>query len=139
MNLSHLLIAVVLGVGTISCQMTTNSESRTGSLESESQTTGLEGRTMIASPCPGPVREDQPCPDQPVRAAFEVLDAQNKVVAHFQSDADGHFKVALKPGVYTIVPGPEAPIFNARIQRKTVTVQAQQMTQVTLRFDSGMR
>ena len=52
MNLSPLLIAVVLGVGTTSCQMTTNSESRTGNLESENLTTGLEGRTMIASPCP---------------------------------------------------------------------------------------
>ena len=139
MNLSPLLIAVVLGVGMISCQMTTNSESRTAGPDSESLTTGLEGRVMIASPCPGPVRENQPCPDQPVSAAFEVLDAQNNVVARFQSDAEGHFKVALKPGVYTIAPNAKAPIFKARMQRRTVTVQAEQMTEVTLRFDSGMR
>ena len=94
---------------------------------------------MIASPCPGPVREDQPCPDQPVSAAFEVVDAQDNVVARFQSDTEGRFTVALKPGAYTIVPAPGAPIFNARMQRQPVTVQPEQMTEVTLRFDSGMR
>ena len=139
MNLSPLLLAVVLGVGALSCQMTTNRESQTASADSETLPTGLKGRAMIASPCPGPEREDQPCPDQPVSAAFEVFDAEGTVVARFQSDAEGHFNVALKPGSYTIVPAPGAPIFNARMQRQSVTVQTDQMTEVTLRFDSGMR
>ena len=139
MKPSSLLLALVLGLGTLSCQMTTTSESRTAGTDGESLTTGLEGRTMIAAPCPGPVRDDQPCPDQPVSATFEVLDAQNKIIARFQSDAEGHFSVALKPGVYTIVPAADAPLFNPRMQHQTVTVQTGKMTEVTLRFDSGMR
>ena len=139
MNLSPLLIALVLGLGTLSCQMTTTSESRAAGTDGENPTTGLEGQTMIAAPCPGPVRDDQPCPDQPVSATFEVLDAQNEVIARFQSDAEGHFSVALKPGVYTIVPAADAPLFNPRMQRQTVTVETGKMTEMTLRFDSGMR
>ena len=144
MNPSSLLTAVVLGLGLIACQMTTPNENRTAGVESrtvgvESDTTGLEGRAMIVAPCPGPAREDQPCPDKPVSASFDVLDAENKVVARFQSDAEGYFKVALQPGVYTIAPDLDAPLFNPRMQRRQVTVQTGKMTEMTLRFDSGMR
>ena len=100
MNPSSLLTAVVLGLGTIACQMTTTSESRAVGADGESPTTGLEGRTMITAPCP----------DQPVSASFEVLDVQDKVVARFESDAEGHFSIALQPGVYTIAPAVDAPL-----------------------------
>ena len=139
MNLSPLLLAVVLGAGMLSCQMTTTSENRTAGPDSETLTTGLEGRVMMASPCPGPVREDQPCPDQPFSAAFDVLNAENKVVARFQSDAEGRFQIKLKPGTYTVRPDTGAPLFNAPSQVQAVTVQAEGITEVTLRFDSGMR
>ena len=138
---SQLLIAVVLSAGLLACQMTTNVESQSAptGANSESPTTGLKGRTMIAAPCPGPVRDDLPCPDQPFSASFEVLDSRNKVVARFQSDAEGRFQIALPPGTYTLLPDANAPIFNPRNQPQKVTVQTTAMTDVTLRFDSGMR
>ena len=137
--LFHLSIAVVLGAGLLSCQMTTNNESRAAGAEDVSPTTGLEGRTMIAAPCPGPVVDDKPCPDRPLSASFEVLDSQNKVVARFQSDAEGRFRIALQPGPYSIIPDATAPLFNPRSQVKQVTVKTDAMTEITLRFDSGMR
>ena len=131
-----LVIAVLLSLSTLACQMTTTNESRSTNLDSTS--TGLSGYTLIAAPCPGPLT-DEPCPDQPLRASFEVLDAQNKVVARFESDDEGRFQLALPPGSYTIVPEASAPLFNARNQYRPVTVQGQTITEVTLRFDSGMR
>ena len=136
----QLLIAVVLGAGLAACQMTTNTESRSATApEGESPPTGLKGRTMIAAPCPGPAIDDKPCPDQPLSASFEVLDGNNKVIARFQSDAEGRFEIALPPGTYTIIPDAAAPLFNPRNQPQQVTVQTKTMTDITLRFDSGIR
>ena len=139
--LFQVLIAIVLSTGLLACQMTTNTESQSAPIgaEGESPTTGLKGRMMIAAPCPGPALDDKPCPDQPLSASFEVLDSQNTVVARFQSDAEGRFQVALPPGTYTLLPAAGAPLFNPRSQPQNVTVQTEAMTDITLRFDSGMR
>ena len=141
--LLQLLIAVVLGAGLVACQMTSPPENQTAATgakgESPTTQTGLKGHMMIAAPCPGPTLDDKPCPDQPLRASFEVLDSKNKVVARFQSDAEGRFEIALPPGTYTLIPEAGAPLFNPRSQPQRVTVQTDAMTDVTLRFDSGMR
>lgn len=106
--------------------------------EADTLATGLAGRALLAAPCPGPLT-DAPCPDQPLQAAFEVLDSTNAVVTRFESDAEGRFSVALQPGAYTIRPAASAPLLNPQMQRQAATVLAEGITPVTLRFDSGMR
>ena len=105
---------------------------------SGSPDTGLEGRVVAGPQCPV-LRDDQPCPDKPFSALFEVFGARDRRVAQFQSNADGHFRVALDPGTYTIVPEASAPLINPRSQRHDATVHTGGMTQVTLVFDTGIR
>ena len=94
---------------------------------------------MLRGPmCPN-VNTDVPCPDEPFSASFEVFDNQGNQVARFTSDELGHFQVALDSGVYTIVPGKDAPLMLPKTQEKQVDVQQNQFLQVTLRFDTGIR
>lgn len=66
-----------------------------------------------------------------------VLDDQGNTVTQIQSDADGHFRVELKPGTYTLQPRVRGPF--PRSSKRMVTVTDGQFTQVTIAFDSGIR
>ncbi len=127
---SLLLYALLLGMGGLACQW-----NLTGS---EPSATGLEGRVLKGPMCPGP-QTAQACPDQPFSAWFDVFDDQKKLVTRFQTDEEGRFEVALRPGVYTLVPDETAPIIHPHIQQQTVTVQPGGMTTVILNFDTGIR
>jgi len=124
----YLLTLTLLGTAAIACQAIT---------DSTSPITGLEGRVLAGPQCPV-VQIDQPCPDKPFRATFDVFDSRERPITRFESDADGFFEVALQPGTYTIIPD-EAPLLNARSQQHTVAVQPDSVTHVTLYFDTGIR
>ena len=126
----YTLLIGVLGIGGLGCQLNLT--------ESEPSVTGLEGRVLRGPMCPGP-QTPQGCPDQPFSAWFDVFDDQEKHVTRFQTDEDGLFEVALRPGVYTLVPDESAPILQPHLQRQTVTVQPDQITTVILNFDTGIR
>lgn len=99
-------------------------------------TTGLTG-TMMRGPVTPVCQVSVPC-DEPLTADFDVL-RNGRKVSSFRSDAEGRFIVRLEPGVYTIVPGPDTPIMNAAAQAKSVTVNAEGLTEVQLLFDTGIR
>ncbi len=100
--------------------------------------TGLTGRVLAGPTCPV-VTTDDPCPDRPFSATFDVYDSRERLVTRFQSDAEGFFEVALRPGTYTIIPGESAPIIHPRTQQQIVKVEPEGMTEVTLTFDTGIR
>ncbi len=100
---------------------------------------GLEGVVLRGPMCPGPVRPDRPCPDQPFSAAFQVLGQDRTVVATFRSDESGRFQVALAPGEYTVVPEGGHVEGNPLGDSARVTVREGETTQVILRWDTGMR
>lgn len=104
----------------------------------DSNKSGIEGTVLRGPTCPV-VRENDPCPDQPFAAPFNVFDDKGKNITTFQSDEQGHFRLALAPGEYAIVPDESAPILFPKNQRKTVVVQPNQFTDVTLLFDTGIR
>ena len=61
-------------------------------------------------------------------------------IAQFQSDSSGQFTVHLDPGVYTVVPNADAPVFSPMVQAKPVTVEdTGVLTVVRLTFDTGIR
>ena len=98
--------------------------------------TGLEGfvrRGPITPVC----RVDEPC-DAPFAASFDIRNGQG-VVARFQSDSAGHFRVALLPGAYTVVPDASAPLLGASHQARPVVVGPDGLTLVELDFDTGIR
>ncbi len=99
---------------------------------------GIEGTVLRGPMCPV-AREDDPCPDQPFSALFHVFDSQESEVTTFQSDAEGHFRVPLSPGEYTIIPDGSAPIIHPTSQKKEVTVNRNEYTKVQLVFDTGIR
>lgn len=100
---------------------------------------GISGQVLMGPVCPGPVRVDEPCPDEPFSATFYVFDDQENQVASFQSDEGGLFQIYLIPGRYTIVPDESAPIMRATQQKYEVVVRDKEITQVTLIYDTGQR
>ena len=99
--------------------------------------TGIMGIVLRGPINPGPEIQGE-INERPFGASFRVLNI-DKVVAHFESDANGNFWVALLPGDYTIVADASAPILHPEQQTKLVTVPAVGFANVTLRFDTGIR
>ncbi|MEV6056215.1 carboxypeptidase-like regulatory domain-containing protein [Streptomyces sp. NPDC052107] len=100
---------------------------------------GIKGRTMVDGGCPV-VREGSPCPDRPLSARLTITSGDpERTVAETTSDADGHFRVSLPPGTYTVRPanltGAVAPI----AQPVSVTVTSGRFTTIVIPFDSGIR
>ncbi|OGO46895.1 MAG: hypothetical protein A2W37_17130 [Chloroflexi bacterium RBG_16_63_12] len=99
-------------------------------------TSGVEGQVLIGPMCPV-MQAGVPCPDQPYQATITVLDENRKKMTDFQSDAQGNFKIGLKPGTYILVP--ESPNHMTRAGEQTATVIEGQFIRVTINYDSGIR
>jgi hypothetical protein len=97
---------------------------------------GIEGLVLVGPQCPVESPED-PCPDLPYEATIEVRDRGGDSVARVRSDADGAFRVGLRPGSYTLVPESGAPFPSAGPQ--DVDVSEGRYSEVTIRFDTGIR
>ena len=102
----------------------------------DTTTSGIEGQVLIGPMCPV-MQEGVPCPYQPLQATITVLDEDRHKVTDFQSDAQGNFKIGLKPGTYILVPGAANAMTHAGEQ--TVTVVEGQFIRVTVNYDSGIR
>jgi hypothetical protein len=100
----------------------------------EPLTTGLTGQ-VIRGPITPVCQVNVPC-DAPFSAGFTVQVGGRRVIAHFRSDAQGHFTIYLPPGAYLIVPDPDAPVFD---QTKNIIVGDSGLTTVKLDFDTGIR
>jgi hypothetical protein len=80
---------------------------------------------------------DTGCPKYPLTTHVVVANA-TRAVAAVDTGADGRFRIALSPGVYTI----KATAMPAGITRPattTVTVVAGRYASLTLELDSGIR
>jgi hypothetical protein len=98
--------------------------------------TGIDGFVTIGPTCPVE-RPDSPCPDRPFEATIDILDDQGRQVAAARSDAQGHFRVLLPPGTYTLQGrSATAPPY---ARPETATVTEGELTTVRIRFDSGIR
>ena len=99
--------------------------------------TGLRGQ-VLRGPIQPVCQEDEPCEDAPFAATFHVYRGARRV-ATFRSGDDGRFEVVLDPGTYTVVPDADAPLLAPEQQRQEVVVEADGVTEVTLRYDTGIR
>jgi hypothetical protein len=94
---------------------------------------------VIDGGCPV-IQANSLCPDRPVRAHLNILDAATgKAAATVDSDADGGFVVSLKPGRYLLRTDQMSGAPPHRPTPATVTVQPGRYTTVTIRLDSGIR
>ena len=98
--------------------------------------TGLAG-TVKRGPVRPVCQADVPC-DEPFSATFTVRQGE-RTVSTFRSDKDGKFETHIPPGVYLVVPAPDAPIISPAAQAKQVEVAGSGLTNVVLQFDTGIR
>jgi hypothetical protein len=125
------ILAVLIGLGLLGAGLIML---RFGAAGTE-PASGIGGQVMIGPMCPV-VREGELCPDKPFAARLLVRPAGGGRVQDVRTDAQGHFRVALPPGVYRIEPQPEGI---ALAPEQQVTVQAGRWTAVSIRYDSGIR
>ena len=66
--------------------------------------------------------------------------ASGRVVAAFhERREDGRFRVDLPPGRYVLDPGEPLLVDEPRADKMTIGVETGRYTEVTVRFDSGIR
>jgi hypothetical protein len=98
---------------------------------------GLEGLVTVGPQCPV-LREGESCPDLPFAATLELRQA-GKLIVQFNSDASGKFRVAVRPGSYSLEPlspaGRALPVAGPQ----AVTVLEGKFLNVTVLYDSGIR
>ena len=85
-----------------------------------------------------PCEPYHPCMNAPFSVGFTVLQ-NDRQVSRFRSDADGSFTIDLPVGNVTIVPDAEAPIQSPAAQHKRIEVPSDGLSDVVLRFDTGIR
>jgi len=100
--------------------------------------TGIQGVVQAGPTCPVE-RINSPCPPHPLAATVVVRDAAGREVARTQSGADGHFKVDVAPGTYTVVGLNIGSSMLPRPIPTTVTVTSGSYTTVNVEYDSGIR
>ncbi len=97
---------------------------------------GIEGQVLIGPTCPV-VQPGQECPEQPYQATLTVRNSSGVQIAQVQTDAQGHFRIPLVPGNYSL--HPESPGGPAFAGDQMFTVETGNYTQLTIHYDSGIR
>jgi len=100
--------------------------------------TGIQGIITVRPTRPGPIRAGSELPDTtPLSNATLTVSSDDRSVRSFTTDAQGRFRVLLKPGHYVVAlaenrfPRPCGPF--------EIDVVSGKMTEVQWRCDSGMR
>ena len=99
---------------------------------------GIQGTVQAGPTCPVE-RINSPCPPRPLAATVVVRDGSGSEVSRFHSGADGHFKVELAPGSYTVVGLNVGTGFLPRPIPTSVTVTPGNYTTINVEYDSGIR
>jgi hypothetical protein len=97
---------------------------------------GIEGQVFIGPMCPV-VQAGGECPDQPYQAALTVLSPMGGEIVQVQADINGRFTIPLEAGTYIL--HPESPNGLPFASDQTIVVEAGKFTQVTVKYDSGIR
>ena len=97
---------------------------------------GIDGLVLIGPQCPVQSQRD-PCPDLPYEASIDVRTSSGAEVTTVRSDAEGRFRIGLRPGSYVLEPLAGNPFPAAGPQ--PVEVEADRYTEVVVSFDTGIR
>ena len=96
---------------------------------------GIEGLVTL-----GPIKPAEQAGTvnrRPYETTVLVLDQQGQAVTRVRADAEGHFRVNLNPGTYTVKPELKGPYRRPKMQ--PVTVSEGSFTHVDIAVDSGIR
>ena len=104
---------------------------------SSGEETGIEGIITISPIQPGPIRADTPGSKPLTNTAF-VVENQNGEMASFITDQQGHFRIPLAPGHYTVaIKGRKSS--SGHFGPFEADVVSGKMTKVEWQCDSGIR
>jgi hypothetical protein len=97
---------------------------------------GVKGQALVGPMCPV-MQAQSPCPDQPYQTSLLILKLDGGEVARVDTDAEGKFMLNLPPGDYILHPrSGSTPPTAADVP---FTVLTDQMTNIIITFDSGIR
>jgi hypothetical protein len=100
---------------------------------------GVRGVVVVDAGCP-PTAGERACPTGPLAARLRfVAEGGGPPAREVVSGPDGTFSVVLPPGRYDVLPDNEAGALYPRADPATVEVHEGRFTELTIRFDSGVR
>jgi len=100
---------------------------------------GIEGQAIISPSHPGPIRQGE-SGTAPFKTTIVVWNTvEGSEVARVDTDSDGRFRIALRPGTYRVGQPQRTGRILPRAGEETVTVTTGKFSKVTINFDSGMR
>ncbi len=99
---------------------------------------GISGLVTIGPMCPV-MQKGVPCPDLPFSAKIVIETDMGADVASVVSGDDGMFQIELDPGSYVLVPESPNPGAPPMAQEQTVEVLEDELTEVLIQYDSGIR
>jgi hypothetical protein len=97
---------------------------------------GLEGQVLLGPVCPL-VTPGQECSDQPYPTMLTVNSSDGRTITRVQTDQQGRFRLALKPGQYVL--HAETPNAIPSAGDQAFTVEAGRYTPIFVKYDSGIR
>ncbi|MBN2118300.1 MAG: carboxypeptidase regulatory-like domain-containing protein [Anaerolineales bacterium] len=97
---------------------------------------GIEGQVLIGPLCPVE-QQGQECSDGPYQATLTVNSPNGIQIVQVKTDAQGHFRIPLVPGRYSL--HPETPDGVAVAGDQAFVVETGRYTQLTVHYDSGIR
>ncbi len=102
---------------------------------------GITGTILLGPTCPVMRNPPDPaCADRPYKATIIVKSEDGlREITRFTSGEDGTFRVELAPGTYLLDPQSPAGSMLPRGEQQTVVVEAGQLTDVQISYDSGIR
>jgi hypothetical protein len=104
----------------------------------EAMTTGVSGTVHISPAHAGPQRIGESGRAPMAGAAVQVRNANNRVVAHVVTGADGQFSASVPPGEYQLKVDVGSAVL-PRCGEAHAIVQEGHVAQIELECDSGMR
>lgn len=100
---------------------------------------GVRGVTVVDAGCP-PTVEQPACPTGPLAARLTfVAEGAEEPAAEVETGPDGTFSVVLPPGSYDVLADDLAGAPYPRADPMEVQVRPGRVTELTVRFDSGVR
>jgi len=125
-----------LRIGTVSVLLCWFALAAADSLAQAKVTTGLEGEIRIG-PAGGPLRLGVPNTRPLINTVF-LVKHEEKIIASFQTDSEGRFRLSLPPGKYT-VSKPSGKVKVGSYGPFEVEIVAGQIKKVRWECDSGMQ
>jgi len=99
---------------------------------------GITGQVLLGPVSPTSTDKNSST-EKPYKATLHFLNIEREKITSIDTDKDGLFRLNLEPGEYIISPEAPNPPNPPYPEEQKVIVKEGKFTEVTIRFDSGIR